>query len=202
MPAAQREGGGNKQLWEDGVAEGRGKQNPLTWHLSLFFSIQIAWATCWTPFAGEQTVVLGREAARPGLWHLRGGTETIPGHSGGTGLPGQPSERPACPWPDAWCLLSGLGTFLLPVLYQDRHDLFWRVLLIQGPEVGALQGLAVALNHHPVAKTQEGRRWESEGDDTMALPATAAHTTAGSRDQGNLSMNGHVGTWHHYCEFR
>ena len=37
MPAAQMEGEETRQFREDGVAEGRGKQNPPTWHLSLFF---------------------------------------------------------------------------------------------------------------------------------------------------------------------
>ena len=60
MPAAQREGEETKQLREDGVAEGRGKQNPLTWRLSLFFSIQIAWATCWTP--------LHSQVSKPWFW--------------------------------------------------------------------------------------------------------------------------------------
>lgn len=76
----------------------------------------------------------------------------------------------------------GFGTLLLPVLYQNGHNLFWRVLLIQGPEVCALQGLAVAPDHQPGAKTPGGgdESQEEEDDDPRCphcpLPRTAALT--------------------------
>lgn len=114
---------------------------------------------------------------------------------------GRPSECPASPGQDAWHLLSGLCTFLLPVLYQNGHNLFWRVLLIQGPEVSALQGLAVALDHHPVAETQGARRWESEGRGRRrpSLPPRPCDRRRPQLRNISISNNGHVGTLNHYC---